>query len=55
MFIDDKGYLLESNEADDNIRTLESDSNHCAFYHSTQYHMVVKVKACGNVTVGRGL
>ena len=34
---------------------LESDSDHHAFHQSTQYHMVVRLKACGNVTVGGAL
>ena len=34
---------------------LESDSDHHAFLQSTQYHMVVRLKACGNVTVGGAL
>ena len=25
---------------------------HCAFCQSTRYHMVVRLKACGNVTLG---
>ena len=29
------------------LRMLESDSGYCAFYQLTQYHKVVRSKACG--------
>ena len=33
---------------------LDSDSNHCAFHQSTQYHTVGRLKACDNVIWGGG-
>ena len=36
------------------ISKLESDSIHCAFHQSIQNNMVVRLKACGTVTVRDG-
>ena len=45
-FTDDKKYQLQSNGANSDHLTAKSDSNYPAFLQSTQYHMVVRSKAC---------
>ena len=34
------------------IWMLESATDNCGFHHPTQYNMVVRWKACGNITMG---
>lgn len=45
MFIDAERYKLRSKEANNNHPNAESDSNHCAYWQSSQCHMAVRSEA----------
>ena len=46
--------MLQSNQSNGIVGTLDSDSGHLASHWSTQQNMAAKLKACGNVTMGNG-